>query len=141
MEMLKAIKFLLKTWNKDVFGRVEENKKSALTKVAAWDNIESKRPLSSEEVRTGIVNAFKSLLSDPSVWKASPEGLDFSSLDDFATFKLEEPFTEEGVYSALLNLNGDKALGPDGFIAAFWQFSWDFVKMDIMDLFKDLGKV
>ena len=35
MEKLKAIKILLKTWNKDVFGRVEENKNSALTKVAA----------------------------------------------------------------------------------------------------------
>ena len=35
MEKLKAIKILLKTWNKDVFGRVEENKNSTFTKVAA----------------------------------------------------------------------------------------------------------
>ena len=50
MEKLKAIKILLKTLNKDVFGRVEENKKSALTKVVAWDNIEIERPLSPEEL-------------------------------------------------------------------------------------------
>ena len=33
MEKLKALIFLLKAWNKDVFGRVEENKKPALTEV------------------------------------------------------------------------------------------------------------
>ena len=206
MEKLKAIKNLLKTWNKEVFGRVEENKKLALTKVVAWDAIESERPLSPEELgtrmtamenfkkwslpeqtswrqksreiwlkegdrnigffhkmanshkrrntieririggewhegegefRTGIVNAFKGLLSDPGIWRASPKGLDFSRLDDLAASMLEEPFTEEKVHVALLNLKGDKAPGPDGFTVAFWQFSWDFVKLDIMDLFKD----
>ena len=71
------------------------------------------------------------------MWRASPEGLDFSRLDALAASKLEEPSTEEEVHSALLNLNGDKAPGPDGFTTTFWQFSWDFVKMDIMDLFKD----
>ena len=41
MEKMKAIKNLLKNWNKEVFGRVEENKKSDLAKVAAWDDLES----------------------------------------------------------------------------------------------------
>ena len=59
------------------------------------------------------------MLSYPGVWRASPEGLDFSRLDDLAISKLEEPFTEEEVHFALLNLNGDKAPGPDGFIAAY----------------------
>ena len=63
--------------------------------------------------------------------------MDFSRLDALEASKLEEPFIEEEVHSSLLNLNGDKVLGPDGFIATFWHFSWDFVKMDIMDLFKD----
>ena len=52
MEKMKAIKNLLKNWNKEVFGRVEENKKSALAKVAAWDDLESERPLSPEELGT-----------------------------------------------------------------------------------------
>ena len=71
------------------------------------------------EVRTGIVNAFKDLLSDPGTWRASPEGLDFSRLEVSAESKLEEPFTIEEVHAVLLNLNRDKAPGPDGFIAAF----------------------
>ena len=63
------------------------------------------------EVRTGIVNAFKVLLSDPGSWRASPEGLDFSRLEVSAASKLEEPFTEAEIHAALLNLNGDKAPG------------------------------
>ena len=36
--------------------------------------------------------------------------------------RLEEMFSMEEVYLALSELNGDKALGPDGFPIAFWQF-------------------
>ena len=34
-------------------------------------------------------------------------------------------------------LNGDKAPGPDGYIAAFWQSNWETVKRDILNIFKD----
>ena len=34
-------------------------------------------------------------------------------------------------------MNGDKAPGPDGFIVAFRQTCWDFVKEEIVDLFKE----
>ena len=90
-----------------------------------------------DEVRTGIVNAFKELLSDPGVWRASPEGLNFSRLGELEVARLELPFTGEEVHSALFDLNGDKAPRLDNFTTAFWQFSWDIVKSDIMDLFKD----
>ena len=41
---------------------------------------------------------------------------------------LEVLFSEEEVFTALSNLNGDKAQGPDGFPMTFWQLNWDFVK-------------
>ena len=41
------------------------------------------------------------------------------------------------MFTTLNDLNGDKALGPDGFTIAFWQFSWEIVKADIMRMFKD----
>ena len=47
------------------------------------------------------------------------------------------PFSEEEVYGALLGCSGDKALGPDGFSMAFWQFFWDFVKDDVMSFFRE----
>ena len=72
MEKLKAIKKFLKTWNKDVVGRVEENKNSTLTKVAAWDNIESEIPLSPEELgarMTAMEDFKKWLLLEETSWR------------------------------------------------------------------------
>ena len=43
----------------------------------------------------------------------------------------------EEVFIALSDLNGDKAPGPDGFTIAFWQFSWNIVKNDVMRMFTD----
>ena len=60
---------------------------------------------------------------DPGGWRASLENLNFSRIDGLEAVRLEVPFTEKEVFSAMTDLNGDKALGPDGFIVAFWQFS------------------
>ena len=49
--------------------------------------------------------------------------------------KLEEMFTEEEILAAISGLNGDKAPGPDGFPLAFWSFSWDFVKDEVLGFF------
>ena len=50
---------------------------------------------------------------------------------------LELPFMEEEVHSALMDMNGDKAPGPDGFTMAFWQFCWEFVKEEVLEMFKE----
>ena len=52
--------------------------------------------------------------------------------------KLEEMFTEKEILAAISGLNGDKALGPDSFPLAFWSFSWDFVKDEVMGFFREL---
>ena len=36
-----------------------------------------------------------------------------------------------------MGLNSDKAPGPDGFPIAFWIFSWDFVKKEVLGFFKE----
>ncbi|WJZ89517.1 hypothetical protein VitviT2T_008733 [Vitis vinifera] len=50
---------------------------------------------------------------------------------------LKLPFTEEEVHLALMGMNGDKAPGLDGFTGAFWQFCWEFVKEEILEMFKE----
>ncbi|RVW58795.1 hypothetical protein CK203_108285 [Vitis vinifera] len=50
---------------------------------------------------------------------------------------LEIPFYEVEVHSVLMDMNGDKAPGPDGFAVAFWQNCWDFVKEEVMEMFKE----
>ena len=72
-----------------------------------------------EEPRQGIVNAYKTLLSDPREWRVSPEGLVFSRLTKSEAEIMEVQFFEEKVSVALKHLNGDKALGPNCFTVAF----------------------
>ena len=74
-----------------------------------------------EELRQGVVEAFKTLLSDIREWRASLDGLSFQRISEEEATRLELPFTEE-VFTALNDLNGDKDQGPDGFTIAFWQF-------------------
>ncbi|RVW53935.1 hypothetical protein CK203_073000 [Vitis vinifera] len=155
-EKFKALKAILKSWNKDVFGQVGVNKKLALDKVNFWDGQEKLRPLSSEElearkvakgdfekwalmeevswrqksrevwlreeeqeIKRGVVRAFKDQLTDPGGWHPSMEGLDFNRIGDEDAARLEEVFSEEEVFKALSDLNGDKAPGPDGFPLRF----------------------
>ncbi|RVW96465.1 Transposon TX1 uncharacterized 149 kDa protein [Vitis vinifera] len=47
------------------------------------------------------------------------------------------PFTEEEIFLALMEMNGDKAPGPDGLTMAFWQSCWDFLKKEVVELFKE----
>ena len=47
---LKALKGILKVWNKEVFGRVE-TKKEALRRISFWDDLEKEKELTLEEFR------------------------------------------------------------------------------------------
>ena len=49
---LKELKQNIKSWNRDVFGRLECNKVSALQRVDFWDLVESKRSMSDEETES-----------------------------------------------------------------------------------------
>ena len=47
---------------------------------------------------------------------------------------------EDEVHSTLMDMNGDKAPGPDGFTVAFWQCCWEFVKEEVLKMFKEFHK-
>ena len=51
--------------------------------------------------------------------------------------RLEETFSEDEIWTAISDFNSDKALGPDGFPLAFWAFSWDFVKNEVLGFSKE----
>ena len=86
-------------------------------------------------VNRGIVEAFQDLLSNLGGWRPSLSGLSFNQIGEETTVKLEDRFTEDENFEVVSSLSGDKALGLDGFPFAFWQFSWDFVKEEIMGVF------
>ncbi|RVW89897.1 Transposon TX1 uncharacterized 149 kDa protein [Vitis vinifera] len=60
-------------------------------------------------------------------------------LDDSEVAWLEKPFSKE-VYGALLSFSRDKASGPDWFSMQFWQFSWEFVKNEVMNFFREFHR-
>ena len=64
-------------------------------------------------------------------------GLDFDHLGDEDATKLEVAFSEEEVFLALCKLNGDKAPRSNGFTITFWQYSWDFVKEEVLGFFRE----
>lgn len=64
--------------------------------------------------------------------------MNFGRLNRQDATKLEDPFVENEVFNALLDLNRDKALGSNGFSMTFWKFSWDFVKEEVMGFFSNL---
>ena len=88
-------------------------------------------------VRTGIVDAFHRLLTEDSEWKADIGGVNLNRISQQEADILELPFMEEEVHSALMDMNGDKAPGPNGFTGAFWQFYWEFVKEEALEMFKE----
>ena len=90
-----------------------------------------------QEVRTGIADAFQQLLTEDSEWKANIGGLNLNQISQQEVEILEFPFSEDEVHSALMDMNGDKAPGPDGFTVAFWQCCWEFVKEEILEMFKE----
>lgn len=45
---------------------------------------------------------------------------------------LDQPITSDGVRAALFQMDGRKAPGPDGFVAAFYQENWDWLGNDIV---------
>ena len=51
---------------------------------------------------------------------------------------LVSPFTESEVRDAVFQMENNKALGPDGFPAEFYQVFWGVIKDDLLHLFADL---
>ena len=89
------------------------------------------------EIKEGLVNAFQNMLSAPGGWCPSFPDLAITEIGNEESARLEEVFLEEEIWAALSGLNSEKAPGPDGFPMAFWSFSWDFVKNEVLCFFKE----
>ena len=76
--------------------------------------------LEENEIKEGVVNAFRSLLSNPGDWCPPLSELQCETLENLDAFALKVLFTEEEVLGALLGCSGVKAPGPDDFSMAFW---------------------
>ena len=89
------------------------------------------------DIKEGLVDAFQNLLSALAGWSPSLPDLDLNRIGIEEAVSLEETFSENEIWTAITSLKSDKALGPDGFPIAFWSFSWDFVKDEVIGFFKE----
>ena len=70
------------------------------------------------------------------------DGLEFAMLSTEDAVGLEKPFEEDEVTGVLHCFVGDKAPGPAGFPMAFFQFCWNIVRSNIMQVlnyFHEMG--
>ena len=74
------------------------------------------------EVRGGVVNEFKLLLSAAGGWKPNISEMSFERLEDVETARLEKSFSEQEVLEALKGFCGDKRLGLMVFLWLFGNF-------------------
>jgi hypothetical protein len=91
-----------------------------------------------ENLKRHITSYYKDLFGPP---EASHITLDDSIRGDISQVSVEENqrltdrFSEEEVKAALFQMEKNKASGPDGFPAEFWQVFWDVIKKDLMAMF------
>ncbi|RVW68028.1 Transposon TX1 uncharacterized 149 kDa protein [Vitis vinifera] len=151
---MKEIKQKLKVWNREVFGKLESNKSAALQQVEFWDRRKI-RILTMEEVelkKEAKENYKKWVIMEETHWRQLSREIWLKEGDKTrASFIVWQVLTveiivwrelrlmgsEEEISGALMEMNGDKAPGPDGFTLAFWQSCWEFVKEEIIEMFKE----
>ena len=81
------------------------------------------------ELRKGIADACQAWLSDDLAWRVEIGGLPFATLSPEVVGILEMPFREEEIFTAINEMDGDKALGPKASCHSF--------KGEIMEMFRD----
>ena len=80
------------------------------------------------DVRDQVVDFYKRLYQEPEAWRPTIDGLEFTCLDETERSMLEREFEKEEIIEALKEVEGDKALGPDGFTMTFYQKCWSVLE-------------
>ena len=62
---------------------------------------------------------------------------DIAQVSDLENEMLTKIFTEEEVKQAIIQMEHNKASGPDGFPAEFYQVFWEVIKEDLMAIFTE----
>ena len=70
------------------------------------------------------------------MWHLTVDKLDFACIGKDDRLSLERYFSKEEVSHVLVEMEGDKAPGLDGFIMAFFHKCWMVVEADVMAVFK-----
>lgn len=94
-----------------------------------------------ENIRQEAIVFYKTLLTGEDL---DEEGNLLDSIPDLISEEgnsfLLSPFSEEEIKKAVFDLGGDRAPGPDGFPAAFFQNFWHVVGKDVVEAIQEFQK-
>jgi hypothetical protein len=113
-----------------------KRRKTKITKLEQEDGVVE----GEEELTKYITNYYKGLFG-----KAEGDSLSMneSMVEDIPQVSplerelLEEEFSEKEVREAIFGMKHNRAPGPDGFPAEFYQVFWSLIKNDLMAMFRD----
>jgi hypothetical protein len=94
-----------------------------------------------EQLKLHITKYYKGLFGP---LEESSISLEESQTDDIPKVSMDEnglltaPYSEKEVKKVVLQMEHNKAPGPDGFPAEFYQIFWDTIKSDLLHMCSDL---
>ena len=84
-----------------------------------------------------VVQFYKTLYKETEGCRPFVEDLEFDCIGDVERVGLERKFEREEILQVVRDLEGDKALGPDGFTMAFYHHCWIVVEKDILAVLEE----
>jgi hypothetical protein len=96
-----------------------------------------------DNLKTYISEYDKNLFGDPTpnhFGMIKSENNDIPQLSSEENRILTDNFTKKKVHAAIMQMEKNKAPGPDGFLAEFYQKFWDVIKLDLMAMFVALQR-
>lgn len=144
----EEIKWKQKTkfrWFKEVDGNTKffhkmtnaRHIKNQVSKIL-WNGVIHEDP--PELIESSFSQYFTSLYSSPPNTCRRMKGLVWESISSFEAEMLEKNFTEEEIYRAIVEMDGDKSSNSDGFTMTFFKSCWDVIKNDLMLVFTEFYK-
>ena len=89
------------------------------------------------EMADQAVQFYKKLYKETEEWRPSMEGLEFDQIEGLERDWLERRFEREEVLRVVKEMEGDKALGLDGFSLAFYHHCWEVVERNVLAVFEE----
>lgn len=85
-----------------------------------------------EAIKRKTLEFFERLYTEQESWRPSANFDGIASITTEESNTLEAAFEEEEMLAAIKSSTPDKAPGPDGYTMAFYQYSWGFIKTDLL---------